>query len=84
MRIDRVLLSAIALASLSVPAIARAADARKPNILVILSDDVGWGEFGFQGARTSRRRTSTRSPGTASGSPRATSRARIAARRGPA
>jgi arylsulfatase A-like enzyme len=24
---------------------------RKPNFLVILSDDVGWGEFGFQGAK---------------------------------
>lgn len=23
----------------------------KPNILVILADDVGWGEFGFQGAK---------------------------------
>ena len=26
-----------------------AADAPKPNIIVFLSDDVGWGEFGFQG-----------------------------------
>jgi arylsulfatase A-like enzyme len=26
------------------------ADGRKPNILVILSDDVGWAEYGFQGA----------------------------------
>jgi arylsulfatase A-like enzyme len=26
-----------------------AADDKKPNILVILSDDVGWAEFGFQG-----------------------------------
>ena len=24
---------------------------QKPNFLVILSDDVGWGEFGFQGAK---------------------------------
>jgi arylsulfatase A-like enzyme len=24
---------------------------RKPNFLVILSDDVGWGEYGFQGAK---------------------------------
>jgi arylsulfatase A-like enzyme len=30
---------------------ARAADGRKPNILVILSDDVGWAEYGFQGAK---------------------------------
>lgn len=27
-----------------------AAEPRKPNILVFLSDDVGWGEYGFQGA----------------------------------
>jgi arylsulfatase A-like enzyme len=26
-----------------------AADVRKPNVLIILSDDVGWAEFGFQG-----------------------------------
>jgi arylsulfatase A-like enzyme len=34
---------------LSNPALA--ADGRKPNILVILSDDVGWGEYGFQGGK---------------------------------
>ncbi len=28
---------------------ASAAEARKPNIIVFLADDVGWGEFGFQG-----------------------------------
>ncbi|MDQ3622867.1 MAG: sulfatase-like hydrolase/transferase, partial [Verrucomicrobiota bacterium] len=28
---------------------ASAADPRKPNILVFLCDDTGWGEFGFQG-----------------------------------
>ena len=26
-----------------------AAETRKPNIVVFLSDDVGYGEFGFQG-----------------------------------
>src|SRR4051812_32212544 len=31
------------------PASVRAADGSKPNVLVILSDDVGWGEYGFQG-----------------------------------
>ena len=30
---------------------AGAADGRKPNILVILSDDVGWAEYGFQGGK---------------------------------
>ena len=33
--------------TLIAPAVA--APARKPNVLVILSDDVGWGEYGFQG-----------------------------------
>ncbi len=28
---------------------AQAADAKKPNVIVILSDDVGYGEYGFQG-----------------------------------
>lgn len=32
----------------SLPALAVAAD--RPNVLVFLSDDVGWGEYGFQGA----------------------------------
>jgi arylsulfatase A-like enzyme len=30
-------------------AAATAADAKKPNVIVILSDDVGYGEYGFQG-----------------------------------
>src|SRR5262245_19975054 len=30
---------------------ALAAEAGKPNFLVILCDDVGWGEFGFQGSK---------------------------------
>ena len=37
--------------ALAFPAAATAADAGKPNVLVILSDDVGWGEFGFQGVK---------------------------------
>src|SRR6478735_6038783 len=28
-----------------------AAPAKKPNILIILADDVGWAEFGFQGCK---------------------------------
>lgn len=31
------------------PTTARAEAEKKPNIIVILADDVGWGEFGFQG-----------------------------------
>jgi arylsulfatase A-like enzyme len=42
-------LCSVALALLSAnPA---SAQARKPNILIILCDDVGYGEFGFQGAK---------------------------------
>jgi len=41
------LLYCLALFALAAPA--WAADASKPNVIVILSDDVGWGEFGFQG-----------------------------------
>jgi arylsulfatase A-like enzyme len=36
---------------LALPALVLAADGNKPNILVILSDDVGWGEYGFQGGK---------------------------------
>src|SRR4051812_33962538 len=43
----RVLLS---LAAVLAAAPAVAADApKKPNVLILLADDVGWGEFGFQG-----------------------------------
>src|SRR4029079_17998076 len=28
---------------------ATAAEMKKPNILILLADDVGWAEFGFQG-----------------------------------
>jgi arylsulfatase A-like enzyme len=43
----RFLLTAVAVLALAVPALA--ADAKKPNIIVFLSDDVGYGEYGFQG-----------------------------------
>lgn len=37
--------------AVAVPAVgpASAAEGRKPNVIVFLADDVGWGEFGFQG-----------------------------------
>jgi arylsulfatase A-like enzyme len=38
-----------ALAVASLAAISHAEDARKPNILLIVADDLGWGETGFQG-----------------------------------
>src|SRR5947209_4845320 len=31
------------------PPLASAAEAKKPNVIILLADDVGWGEFGFQG-----------------------------------
>ncbi len=40
-----------AVLGLSGRASAAASASGKPNVLVILSDDVGWGEYGFQGAR---------------------------------
>lgn len=40
----------IALMAIVSPVVS-AAEPRKPNILVILSDDVGWGEYGFQGGK---------------------------------
>jgi arylsulfatase A-like enzyme len=44
----RRLLVAMAVAVLAVGS-ASAAEDRKPNVIVFLADDVGWGEFGFQG-----------------------------------
>jgi arylsulfatase A-like enzyme len=38
----------VGVAAMAVASVAAAAD-KKPNVLVILSDDVGWAEFGFQG-----------------------------------
>src|SRR5262245_8970196 len=35
--------------SLNYGSAARAAEAKKPNLIVLLSDDVGYGEYGFQG-----------------------------------
>src|SRR3954466_10661818 len=39
------------LSALAISGSAAAAEARKPNVLIILSDDVGWGEYGFQGSK---------------------------------
>jgi arylsulfatase A-like enzyme len=44
----RLLLLALA-AVLTMASSAWAAEGRKPNVIVILSDDVGYGEYGFQG-----------------------------------
>ena len=51
MNTRRLLLAAAIASTLATTGPARAADARKPNILVILSDDVGWAEYGFQGGK---------------------------------
>src|SRR5215510_4211748 len=45
-RLSTVLLLVASLASL-----APAAGTTKPNVIVFLSDDVGWAEFGFQGCK---------------------------------
>src|SRR5688500_2672341 len=47
-RLSGLLALLLVFAALATPA--EAAD-RKPNFLVILCDDVGWAEFGFQGAK---------------------------------
>ena len=44
-------LFACALALLSIAAITLAAADRKPNVIVFLSDDVGYAEYGFQGSK---------------------------------
>lgn len=43
----RTLLAVFAFAACG--AAAHGAESTKPNVIVILSDDVGWGEYGFQG-----------------------------------
>jgi arylsulfatase A-like enzyme len=44
---------ACALAVVALTAFVSAAEpaARKPNVIIFLSDDVGWGEYGFQGSK---------------------------------
>ena len=43
---------AVSLAVVALSALAAsAADPKKPNVIVILSDDVGYGEYGFQGCK---------------------------------
>ena len=42
---------AMTLFALAVVCPAAAATDRKPNVLIFLSDDVGWGEYGFQGGK---------------------------------
>ncbi len=45
----RQLLAALTVAVFLQPMLAPAAETRKPNVIVFLSDDVGYGEYGFQG-----------------------------------
>ena len=39
--------------------------APRPNVVVFLADDAGWGDYGHSGNTQAARRTSTRSPGAA-------------------
>jgi arylsulfatase A-like enzyme len=43
---------ALAIAGLFVANVVNAAEANKPNILIIVADDLGWGELGFQGNKS--------------------------------
>lgn len=45
----RGLLASLVFGALAVATPAMAADRKQPNVIVFLADDVGWGEFGFQG-----------------------------------
>lgn len=45
---NRCVFLCLSLIALTATTVARAADAAKPNIIIILADDVGYGEFGFQ------------------------------------
>lgn len=42
-------IAAAAITAFGLVALADAADAKKPNVIVILADDLGWGELGAQG-----------------------------------
>ena len=52
------LLVALLVGVLSAGPTATPAQSRRPNIVVIVADDMGYGDIGVHGARTSRRRTS--------------------------
>ncbi|MHC4595419.1 MAG: hypothetical protein ACYS19_10795 [Planctomycetota bacterium] len=45
----KILICAMTLAALPIMASAQAQAAKRPNVLVMLSDDMGWGQVGCQG-----------------------------------
>src|SRR5215212_315498 len=49
MRTDARLVLTLNLLTIATVSTAMAAAIKKPNILILLADDVGWAEFGFQG-----------------------------------
>jgi len=51
MRTPLLLLLALCASLFTPSGLVHAAEARKPNVLIFLSDDVGWAEYGFQGGK---------------------------------
>src|ERR1700733_10038187 len=49
MKLRSVLVGVLGALALGWGAAAQAGEGRKPNVIIFLSDDVGWGEHGFQG-----------------------------------
>jgi uncharacterized sulfatase len=47
-------MAAVALAACSTPQLSASAPARKPNIVLVLADDLGYGDLGVQGSRLIR------------------------------
>ena len=58
------LVTTLLVVSAAIPVVVHAA---RPNVVIVLSDDQGYGDFAATAIRSSRRRTSTGWPSRASG-----------------